>query len=53
MKNYKLTFEDKKGNDLKITEIEANNLKDAKRIAKLALANSMMNDLHKVTASTI
>lgn len=48
MKNFKLIFEDKQGNDLTCTTIEALNLQDAKRIAKIAYANSMMNDLHKI-----
>ena len=47
-KYYVLSYEDKQGNELQRITIEALNKKDAKRIAKIAYANSMLNDLHKI-----
>lgn len=48
MKAYKLIFLTKQGTKLQTKEIEAKNLKEAKEIAKKVLANSMLNDLHKI-----
>ena len=48
MKTYKLIFLTKEGAELQTKEIEANNLKEAKEIAKKVFANSMINDLHKI-----
>jgi len=48
MKNYKLIFEDKKGNELTSKNIEAKNKIEAKKIADNLKANSMLNDLHKI-----
>lgn len=48
MKNYTLIFEDKKGNELTTNVIEAKNKKEAKIIANKLIANSILNDLHKI-----
>lgn len=48
MKTYKLIYLTKQGDELRTEEVTAKNLKDAKEIAKKVLANSMLNDLHKI-----
>ena len=48
MKTYNLIFLTKKGAELQTKEVTAKNLKEAKEIAKKVLANSMINDLHKI-----
>ena len=48
MKTYKLIFLTKEGAELQTKETTAKNLKEAKEIAKKVLANSMLNDLHKI-----
>ena len=48
MKNYKLIYLTKEGDELESAEITAKNLKEAKELAKKVLANSMLNDLHKI-----
>ena len=53
MKAYKLIFLTKQGAELQSKEIEANNLKEAKQVAKNLKANSMINDLHKIEVKTI
>ena len=53
MKTYKLIFLTKKGAELQTKETIAKNLKEAKEIAKKVLANSMLNDLHKIEVKTI
>ena len=53
MKMYKLIFLTKEGAELQTKVMPANNLKEAKMIAKLVLANSMINDLHKIEVKTI
>ena len=52
-KMYKLIFLTKEGAELQTKVMPANNLKEAKMIAKLVLANSMINDLHKIEVKTI
>lgn len=53
MKAYKLIFLTKKGAELQTKEITAKNKKEATKIAKKVLANSMLNDLHKIDVKTI
>ena len=53
MKTYKLIFLTKQGAELQTKETTAKNLKEAKEIAKKVLANSMINDLHKIEVKTI
>ena len=48
MKAYKLIYLTKEGTKLQTKEIEAKNLKEATKIAKKVLANSLINDLHKI-----
>lgn len=52
-KMYKLIFLTKQGAELQTKVMPANNLEEAKMIAKLILANSMINDLHKIEVQTI
>ena len=53
MKTYKLIFLTKQGAELQTKEVTARNLKEAKELAKKVLANSMLNDLHKIEVKTI
>lgn len=53
MKAYKLISLTKQGDKLESAEITAKNLKEAKEIAKKVLANSMLNDLHKIEVKII
>jgi hypothetical protein len=48
MRNYIFIFQDNQQNELKRTEATAKNMKQAKELAKKVLANSMINDLHKI-----
>ena len=48
MKAYNLIYLDNKSNELRKESIEANNLKEAKKIAQNRKANSMLKDLHKI-----
>ena len=48
MKSYNLIYLDRKSNELRRESIEANNLKEAKKIAQNRKANSMLKDLHKI-----
>ena len=52
-KMYKLIFLTKEGAELQTKVMPANNLEEAKMIAKLILANSMINDLHKIEVKKI
>ena len=52
-KMYKLIFLTKQGAELQTKVMPANNLKEAKMIAELILANSMINDLHKIEVKTV
>ena len=52
MINYKLIYLTKEGDELKSAEITAKNKKEAKELAKKVLANSMLNDLHKIAVLT-
>lgn len=52
MKTYKLIFLTKEGAELQTKETTARNLKEAKELAKKVLANSMINDLHKIEVKT-
>jgi hypothetical protein len=49
MKTYILNFEDKQGNELKRQEIEEISIKEARKTRDKIFANSMINDLHKIT----
>ena len=53
MKTYKLIYLTKEGDELRSDEVTAQNKKDATKIAKEVLANSMINDLHKIAVKTI
>ena len=53
MKAYKLIFLTKEGAELQTKEITAKNKKEATKIAKQVLANSMINDLHTIEVKTI
>ena len=44
MKNYKITIEDSSNNDLVTYLINANNLKDAKKILAVIESKCMIND---------
>jgi hypothetical protein len=48
MKTYRLSFQDKNQNELKIMEVVLKNRKEAKSLANIILNNSMLNDLHKI-----
>jgi len=48
-KKYVFIFEDKNGNELTRKENECISLQDAEKLAQQYEANSMLNDLHKVT----
>ena len=48
MKTYRFFYEDKDGNEIKKELVEADNLKDAKRMAKIALVRSKLNDLQRI-----
>jgi len=47
-KKYIYIFLDRYGNDIQILRGEANSILEARKIAKIYAANSMMNDLHKI-----
>lgn len=47
-KHYKLIFEDKAGNELKTVEISADTYSDAILQKKIALQNSLINNLYKI-----
>lgn len=53
MKNYDLIFEDKKGNELTRKSITAINIKEARVTRDKELANSLINDLHKIKVKPI
>lgn len=53
MRKYQFIYLTKQGLELQRKEFEANNLKVAKEYAKKVLANSMLNDLHKIEVKTI
>ena len=53
MKGYKLIFLTKECTELQIKEITAKNKKEAVGIAQQVLANSMINDLHKIEVKKI
>ena len=53
MKAYKLIFLTKEGAELQINEVTAKNKKEATKIAKQVLANSMINDLYKIEVKII
>ena len=53
MKTYKLIYLTKEGDELRTEEVTAKNKKEAKELAKKVLANSMINDLHKIEVITI
>ena len=53
MKTYNLIFLTKEGAELQTKETTAKNKKEAIKIAKEVLANSMINDLHKIKVVTI
>ena len=48
MKKYSFIFKDKKNNTLLIMNSEFSNIKEARKYAKRKLAESNMNDLHKI-----
>ncbi len=48
MKTYILIYEDRKGNELQTEKIEETNIKQARILAAKKLANSMINDLHRI-----
>jgi len=48
MKTYILEYQDKQGNELKRDELDALNIKEARKVRDLRLANSMINDLYKI-----
>ena len=48
MKTYTFIYEDKDNNELQRKEVQALNMRDAKKMAKRAWARSMMNDLHEI-----
>lgn len=49
MKTYTLIFKDKSGSELDRKDTTANNIKEARAYAAKVFANSMINDLHKIT----
>lgn len=52
MRAYKLTYLAKEGTELRTDEVTAKNLKEAKELAKKVLANTRINDLHKIEVTT-
>ena len=48
MRAYKLICLTKEGDELRSDEVTAQNKKDATKIAEKVLANSPLNDLHKI-----
>jgi len=49
MATFKFIYEDKQGNELKShVDNSYNSLKEAEEAAKEALANTRINDLHKI-----
>ena len=48
MKTYILIYLDKQGNELDRKEYDFYNIKEARDHAAKLLANSMINDLHKI-----
>lgn len=53
MKNYKLEFQDVNKNELFTKTIEENNISDARKTASKLLANSNINDLHKIKVTIL
>ena len=49
MKKYVFIYKDKKGNELQRKEAEFFNIKEARAYANDLLANSLINDLHKIS----
>jgi|688.fasta_scaffold547506_2 hypothetical protein len=48
MKTYVFIYLDKKGNEIKRKNVECLSIKDARKWAKMELAESLQNDLHKI-----
>lgn len=48
MKTYILIYLDKGSNELTRKEITANNIAEARKLRNRFLADSMLNDLHKI-----
>lgn len=53
MKNYKLEFQDVNKNELFTKTIEENNITAARKTASKLLANSNINDLHKIKVTLL
>lgn len=51
MKTYRLEYQDKEGNELKVKFVEATNIKYLRKDVNFELANSMNNDLKKIKIS--
>lgn len=51
MKTYRLEYQDKDANELKVKFVEATNIKYVRKDVLFELANSMDNDLKKVKIS--
>jgi hypothetical protein len=47
-RKYVYIFTDRYGNELQILQGEAYNILEARKIAKIYAANSIMNDLYKI-----
>ena len=48
MKTYKLSFQDRKQNELTTQIITANNIKEARQFAAKKMAESKINELYKI-----
>jgi hypothetical protein len=48
MKNYKLEYQDKQGNELQSVIISCLNIKEARKQRDRAFANTKINDVHKI-----
>jgi len=53
MKDYKLTFEDKQGNEIATGKVTAFNLKEACLMRDEIRATTTINDLHKIKVKLI
>ena len=51
MKTYRLEYQDKEGNELKVKFVYATNIKYLRKDVNFELANSMDNDLKKIKIS--
>jgi FKBP-type peptidyl-prolyl cis-trans isomerase 2 len=53
MKQFKLSFEDKQGNELTVRVVDAYGQRDADAIAEIHFATSNINDLFIIRATEI